>query len=95
MKEWYDKLPAAEPLTPQEAEELKSLLGSAAFRKASANIIERADGLREQMMGVNFLGQDGVTKAMTLQAQYRACIQLFDDLLTQANPQETSNDNPG
>jgi hypothetical protein len=93
MKDWYENLPFAEALSPDEAKELQTVLGNKVFRKAAANILERADGILERLAVLNLLSNEGVMEGIKLQTERRMCIQFFDDLLTQA--QERNNDNAG
>lgn len=95
MNEWYSDLPPSKDLTPAQAKDLREVMSHPAFKLAVSNILERADGLMRQLAGVDLLAPNGVSKAISIQAEYRTCIKIFDDLITQANPQETTNDNPG
>jgi hypothetical protein len=72
-------------LTPEEQIELAQVLRNLAVRKAFGKILERANEIPERLaLTVNLLTDAGRLDGIMLQAQYRACIKLFDDLLTQA-----------
>lgn len=81
---YYKSCEDLEDLTEEEVKELGDLLRARPVRKAVGKILERVHGIPEQLAQISLLDNAGIQRAIELQAQYRACIQLFDDLLTQA-----------
>lgn len=82
--DYYSSCANLGDLTEEEVKELGDLLRAKPVRKAVGKILERADAIPRMLTSISLLDNAGVQKAIELQAQYKACIQLFDDLLTQA-----------
>lgn len=81
-EQWFDLLDKLEPLTEVDKEDLAQMVRSKPFMKAAKVLLEAANAKKDTLLTVNLLNQEGVMRAMGIQASVQATVGVFSELLS-------------